>query len=47
MRMAEGIFKDLIGYWNDENMEDLRKDYASSVGNYLGRLKGEYRERIR
>jgi len=46
MRISEGIFKDLIGNWNDENMEDLRKDYASSVGNYLGRLKSEYKERI-
>ena len=47
MRMAEGIFKDLIGNWNDEIMEDQRKDYASSVGNYLGRLLSEYKERIR
>lgn len=47
MCLAEGIFADMIDGWNDENSLDLRKDYASSVGNYLGRLKIEYKERIR
>ena len=47
MRLAEGIFKDIIDGWNDEDSEDLRKDYALSVGNYLGRLKSEYKERVR
>ena len=28
MRLAEGIFEDMIDGWNDS--EDLRKDYAAS-----------------
>ena len=49
MRLAEGIFGDLIEGWGDdlENSEELRKDYAASVGNYLGRLKSEYKEKVR
>ena len=40
---------ELIEGWGDdlETSEELRKDYAASVGNYLGRLKSEYTEKVR
>ena len=47
MRLAEAIFGDIIDGWEDEESEELRKDYAASVGNYLGRLKTEYKEKVR
>ena len=49
MQLAEGIFEDMIDGWHDTNAEseELRKDYAASTGNYLGRLKAEYKERVR
>lgn len=47
MRLAEGIFEDMIDGWHNEDSGDLRKDYAASVENYLGRLKSEYKERVR
>lgn len=37
----------MIDRWHGEDSGDLRKDYAASVGNYLGRLKSEYKERVR
>lgn len=45
MKLAEGIFGDIIDSWKED--DDLRKDYAASVGNYLNRLKSEYKEKVR
>ena len=45
MRLAEGIFQEVFEGW--EESDELKKDYAASVGNYLGRLKSEYKEKVR
>ena len=46
MRLAEGILEDIRDGWHYDDSGDLQKDYAASVGNYLGRLKSEYKEWI-
>jgi len=45
MRLAEWVFGDLLERWKDD--EDLRKDYAASIGNYLSHLKSEYKAKFR
>ena len=44
MRLAEGVFGDLIESCKDD--EDLRKNYITSIGNYLGYLKSVYKAKV-